>query len=82
MIMCDDETDISVVDKTVVVCCALCNVCDSVVLDLFIFSPICVSLLPTFGAIPFSFRYIGYFKTLGVEPLNWTVLILTADHHS
>lgn len=31
MIMCDDETDISVVDKIVVVCCALCNVCDSVV---------------------------------------------------
>ena len=33
MIMCDDDTDISIVDKIVVVCCGLCNVCDSVVPD-------------------------------------------------
>ena len=31
MIMCDDKTDISIIDKIVVVCCALCNVCDSIV---------------------------------------------------
>ena len=31
MIMCDDKTDISIINKIVVVCCALCNVCDSIV---------------------------------------------------
>lgn len=32
MIMCDKQTEVSMVDKIVVVCCALCNCCDSVVL--------------------------------------------------
>jgi len=31
MIMCDDTTETSMIDKTVVVCCALCNFCDPVV---------------------------------------------------
>ena len=31
MIMCDRETNLSVIDKVVVVCAALCNFCDSVV---------------------------------------------------
>ena len=31
MIMCDEEEDYSVIDKTVTVCCALCNCCGSVV---------------------------------------------------
>ena len=33
MIMCDDDTDTSIVDKIVMVCFGLCNVCDSVVPD-------------------------------------------------
>ena len=31
MIMCDEEEDLSVIDKIVTVCCALCNCCESVV---------------------------------------------------
>lgn len=31
VIMCDQETNISVIDKIVIVCAALCNFCDSVV---------------------------------------------------
>ena len=31
MIMCDDRTETSMIDKIVVICCALCNFCDSVV---------------------------------------------------
>lgn len=31
MIMCDEETKTSIIDKIVVVCAALCNFCDSVV---------------------------------------------------
>ena len=30
-IMCDSETDCSFIDKAVVICCALCNCCESVV---------------------------------------------------
>ena len=32
MIMCDDTTETSMIDKIVVICCALCNFCDPVVL--------------------------------------------------
>ena len=31
MIMCDEETNESVIDKIIVVCAALCNCCDSVI---------------------------------------------------
>ena len=31
MIMCDDKTQISMIDKIVIVCSALCNCCESVV---------------------------------------------------
>ena len=31
MIMCDDTTETSMIDKIVVICCALCNLCDPVV---------------------------------------------------
>ncbi len=31
MIMCDEATNVSVIDKIVVVCSSLCNFCDSVV---------------------------------------------------
>lgn len=31
MIMCDDQTETSMIDKIVVICCALCNFRDSVV---------------------------------------------------
>ena len=31
MIMCDDGTETSMIDKIVVICCALCNFCDAVV---------------------------------------------------
>ena len=30
-IMCDSATELSFIDKTAVVCCALCNCCESVV---------------------------------------------------
>ena len=30
-IMCDEESEFSVVDKIVTVCCALCNCCESVI---------------------------------------------------
>ena len=29
--MCDEESEFSVVDKIVTVCCALCNCCESVI---------------------------------------------------
>ena len=29
--MCDSETDCSFIDKAVVICCALCNCCESVI---------------------------------------------------
>ena len=32
LIMCTPQEDISVIDKVVTICCALCNCCDSVVL--------------------------------------------------
>ena len=31
MIMCDDKTETSMIDKIVVICSTLCNFCDSVV---------------------------------------------------
>ena len=31
MIMCDEDVKISMIDKIVVICCALCNICDAVV---------------------------------------------------
>ena len=31
MIMCDDTTETSMIDRIVVICCALCNFCDPVV---------------------------------------------------
>lgn len=31
MIMCDDSTSLSKIDKTVVICSALCNCCETVV---------------------------------------------------
>ena len=31
IIMCDDTTETSMIDKIVVICCALCNFCDPVV---------------------------------------------------
>ena len=31
MIMCPENSDISLIDKILTVCCALCNCCESVV---------------------------------------------------
>lgn len=57
MIICGDETDTNTVDKIVVVCCALCNVCDSIV-NYYYYFFFFFTLPPFFEFQILSFLYI------------------------
>ena len=69
--------------------CVMFVILLSIIIIIFFSFSLCLLFLSfkfypfsTFRKTPFSFRYLSYLKTVNVEPLNWTIVILATYHCS